>query len=84
MLESDYPYTPTENLCSYDATKGLLNVISYKQISGTTSAMKDAVWQQPCAVAIDGGTRTFQTYTSGIITTSGSELELEQAAAYAA
>ena len=76
MLESDYAYTPTEDLCSYDATKGLLNVVSYKQISGTTSAMKDAVWQQPCAVAIDGGSRIFQTYKSGIITTSrcGSQL----------
>jgi C1A family cysteine protease len=79
MLESDYPYTPTADVCEYDATKGQLNVVSYKQITGTTTAMKDAVWRQPCAVAISAGTRTFQTYKSGIITTKSCGITLNHA-----
>ncbi len=79
MTEKEYPYFPTENTCAYDDTKGLLNVDSYKQISGTTSAMKDAVSKQPCAVAIDGSSRIFQTYKTGIITTSGCGTQLNHA-----
>ena len=84
MTEADYPYTSgttgKETTCAYDASKGVTNVSSYKQVSEDTDSIKAALEQQPCSVAVSAGNDVFRYYTSGIVTESdGCPTQLDHA-----
>ena len=66
---ADYPYTasdaPCRNLsCSIDYSK----VLSYTNVTPKSgSALKAAINLQPVSVALNGGSRYFQLYKSGVL-----------------
>lgn len=74
-LESSYPYTGRDGTCKYKSSNGKVSVTSYAEIkkSGTTSQqnmMMSAINTSPISVAIEADKFVFQTYSSGVITSS--------------
>jgi len=71
MRESDYPYTSGRTgratRCAYDASKGVTNVSSYKQVSRDTESIKAAIDIGPVNVAVAAGNDVFRNYSSGIV-----------------
>lgn len=73
--EADYPYTPSDQACAYDASKGVTNVSSYSCVSdlgtgGTRTAIQAAIAQGPSNVAVAAGNQYFQTYTGGVLSST--------------
>ncbi|KAK9066755.1 hypothetical protein SSX86_014078 [Deinandra increscens subsp. villosa] len=68
--EQDYPYTGRDGRC--DSNKKNAKVVTidgYEDVPiNDEASLKKAVVNQPIAVAIEGGGRDFQFYTSGIFT----------------
>ena len=84
MLEADYPYTSGAGQtasCLYDAssTSGVA-VTDYTDVSpNSQSQMKAALQQAPLAVAIEADKAVFQTYSSGVLTSSRCGTNLDHA-----
>ena len=76
-LESDYPYTATDNECSFDAKKGVGYVDNFNDITPNSPAqLKAAVAYTPISVAIEADQIAFQGYTSGVVTSGcGTDLD---------
>ncbi|XP_078151117.1 oryzain alpha chain-like [Carex rostrata] len=70
--EEDYPYTGYDNRC--DANRKNAKVVTiddYEDVPiNSEASLQKAVAGQPVAVAIEGGGRAFQLYSSGIFTGS--------------
>jgi hypothetical protein len=70
--EEDYPYTGYDNRC--DANRKNAKVVTiddYEDVPiNSEASLQKAVAGQPIAVAIEGGGRAFQLYSSGIFTGS--------------
>ena len=83
--ESNYPYTSgsfgVTGSCKYNASYGLVKTAAtdYTKVSGTTSAMQTAVALKPNSVAIQADTTYFQTYSSGILTSSACGTNIDHA-----
>lgn len=72
--EEDYPYTATDGTCSFDSSKGIGHVNSYKSVSYTASetALQEVIANEGVAsVCIDASESSFQLYTSGVYESSG-------------
>lgn len=73
--ESGYPYTSGSTGQRGSCSKSCSNVsnsriASWADVAKSESALQTAVAQQPTSVAIDAGSRTFQSYQSGVYTGS--------------
>jgi len=68
MTNEDYPYRARDQSCAYDSSKVYGRV---KQYGGTPRndvyAMKNKVWRQPVAVALNGDSPAFRFYKSGVL-----------------
>lgn len=69
-LEGDYPYHARDMTCTYNKSKGVGKVKSYKDVSRDTSGaqLKAALAKGPVSVAIEADQYVFQGYHSGVIT----------------
>jgi len=81
VSETDYPYvsnkTLTKGECSYDSSQAIVGASSYEYVTpNDVNAMKAALNKQPLAVSIESDSNVFQTYSSGILssTTCGTSL----------
>ena len=54
MLEADYPYTAKDGHCTYESTKGVGKVKSYKDVSPDTTGtnLKAALQRGPVSIAV--------------------------------
>ena len=68
--EESYPYKATDGPCKTDCTEEV-NFSECKDVpANNQKALKEAVSVGPVSVAIEADTRTFQLYTSGVLTSS--------------
>jgi KDEL-tailed cysteine endopeptidase len=68
-LLSSYPYTATDGACK--ACSVVAHISSCSDVKPNDQvSLKGAVAQQPVAIAIEADTRYFQSYSSGILTSS--------------
>jgi len=74
MKESDYPYTGHHNLfskCKYEKAKGVGHVKGYNDVkSKDLDQMMAALAKGPVSVAVEADKSVFQSYRSGVITSS--------------
>jgi len=82
MLEADYPYTGRHSFlskCKYDASKAVGKVVGFTDVKmDTTGAqLKAALAKGPVSVAIEADQSIFQSYTSGVITSSSCGTQLD-------
>jgi len=81
MKESDYPYTAHHSLfsrCKYDESKGVGHVKGYKDVArDNVDQMKAALAIGPVSVAIEADKSVFQSYRTGVITSSGCGTKLD-------
>ena len=68
--EDDYPYKGYDSTCdTYRKNARVVSIDSYEDVpTYDEKALKKAVANQPIAVAIEGGGREFQLYSSGVFT----------------
>jgi len=67
--EEDYPYTAKKGSCAAEASKEIVNVTSYYDVTpDSPDALKAALDKGPVSVAIQANTAVFQLYKSGVIT----------------
>jgi len=74
MKEDDYPYTGNHSSfskCKYDKTKGTGHVVAYSDVmEGDLDQMKAALAKGPVSIAIEADKSVFQSYRSGVLTSS--------------
>jgi C1A family cysteine protease len=69
--EEDYPYTAADGKCSFDASKGKVELKSFVSVTqNNTAQLQAAVAQGPVAVAIEADSIVFQLYFGGVIKSS--------------
>ncbi|WVZ24346.1 hypothetical protein V8G54_002890 [Vigna mungo] len=68
--EEDYPYRGVDDTCDqYKKNATVVSIDSYENVNSYNElALKKAVANQPVSVAIEGGGREFQLYSSGVFT----------------
>lgn len=76
-LEADYPYTALDGTCSYSSSKGVGTVATYADVTQSAYQLKAAVAQGPVSVAIEADQTVFQSYTTGVITSSSCGTQLD-------
>jgi len=76
--ESAYPYTGKGGSCAYKAALGQVKTKSYVDVTPNTPAqLQAAVAQQPVSVAIEADKLVFQSYKSGVITSTSCGTNLD-------
>jgi len=73
MSEASYPYTAMDGTCKYNssATTGVYSSGTYVAIeSNNTAAMKAGLFYKPLSVYIEADAAVFQSYKSGIFTST--------------
>jgi len=76
--EGDYPYTAMDGSCTFAKAKGVVGVVSFKDVpANSPSALASAVATGPVSVAIEADTSVFQSYSSGIISSTGCGTQLD-------
>ena len=76
--EADYPYHAVDQKCAVNASKGVVSVSGYKDVqSKSASQLLAAVAQGPVSVAIEADTSVFQSYSTGIISSTGCGTSLD-------
>ena len=84
-LESEYPYTSgggdDSTSCLYDSkSKTAVKVSTSASVTqDNETQMKAALMQQPLAVLVEADKRVFQTYSSGVLTSSACGTNLDHA-----
>lgn len=76
--ETSYPYVGRDQTCKYDASKGLVKVVSYTDVPESDQDQLVAALQKaPVSVAIQADKLAFQFYKGGILdgTACGQELD---------
>ena len=69
--EADYGYTGRAGTCAYSAAKGKVQLSGLSDVTPNSgSQLQAAVAQQPVSVAIEADKSVFQSYKSGIITST--------------
>lgn len=83
--ETTYPYTSgtfgITGSCKYVAGTGTLYDQSQTDVAANTTAILTAIAQQPVSVAIEADTTYFQSYTSGVLTSSACGTNIDHAVA---
>lgn len=80
MLNSVYPYTAKDGTCKYNASEGKVETTSQgTQVTGNSSSIMAAINKKPISVAIEADTYVFQSYTSGVITSTSCGTQLDHA-----
>jgi cathepsin H len=69
-LESAYPYTGKDGSCKYSASKGKVNTQSNVNVKGNNSSMMSAINGRAVSVAINASSYGFQTYKSGVFSST--------------
>lgn len=70
-LESAYKYTARDGTCKYSASKGVMNTVSYKDVTPRSpSQLMSALNQGVVSIAIEADKTIFQHYKSGVINSS--------------
>ena len=84
--EEEYPYTAKDGTCNYDSAKRVASsgVASYSLVTdlgtgGDRTAIKAAIAKGPANVAVAAGNKHFQTYSSGILTSTSCPTEIDHA-----
>jgi C1A family cysteine protease len=79
--ETEYPYAGRQGTCKYSKkSDDKVTDKSYVKVKADPTAIKTAIAQQPCNVAVAAGNRVFQGYTGGIITaTEGCPTSIDHA-----
>ena len=80
--EANYPYTSgngVTGVCKVNASLGKVKVTGYTQVASSSAAIKSALSLKPVSVAIEADTYIFQTYSSGIITSSACGTNIDHA-----
>jgi C1A family cysteine protease len=80
--EAEYPYTGKHGFfakCKYDSSKGVGKVKGYQDVKADTTGanLKAALMKGPVSVAIEADKSVFQTYKSGVITSSSCGQQLD-------
>ncbi len=80
-LESAYPYTAKDGDCAYnEASATAVDVSDYTMVtSDSVEQMKAALAQQPLSVSIEADKLVFQTYTSGVLSSTKCGTQLDHA-----
>jgi len=85
-LEASYPYTAKDGRCHYDESAGSVETLGsgddqgdYVSVTGSPDAIREALVQQPCSVAIQADQRVFQTYSSGVLTSTSCGTDIDHA-----
>jgi C1A family cysteine protease len=83
--ETVYPYTSGQHgvtgRCTYTAGSGVLYDQSQTDVATDTTSIMTAIAQQVVSVAIEADTSTFQTYSSGVITSAACGTNIDHAVA---
>ena len=66
MKESDYKYSGTETPCAYDASKAVVFINGYGNITSETDLASKVADLGPVSVIIDASSWSFQLYSGGI------------------
>lgn len=81
--EANYPYVSGNGITyacnSTKASQGVYKVTGYTQVAASSTAIKSAINLKPVSVAIEADTYVFQTYTSGILTSSACGTNIDHA-----
>ena len=77
--ESQYPYTARDGTCKNSSGSGNVSATGYNEVSGTSTAIKSAIAQQPVNVAVAAGNYYFQSYSGGILMASGCPTRIDHA-----
>ena len=81
--EANYPYVSGNGITgtcnSTKASQGIYKVTGYTQVAASSTAIKSAINQKPVSVAIEADTYVFQTYSSGILTSSACGTNIDHA-----
>jgi len=76
--ESDYPYKAVDGKCKVDESKAVVGITGFKDVTPKSPAqLQAAVAQQPVSVAIEADTEVFQSYSQGIISSTGCGTSLD-------
>jgi len=76
--ESEYPYTAADGTCKYKKAEGKVEISSYKDVTpNSPSQLEAAANIGPVSVAIEADQDVFQSYTSGIISSTGCGTSLD-------
>jgi len=76
--EADYPYQGRAGTCAYSAAKGKMQLSGLTDVTANSgSQLQAAVAQQPVSVAIEADKAVFQSYKSGIITSTACGTSLD-------
>jgi len=79
-LEADYPYTALDGSCVYNKDNGVVGATDYVMVeSANVDAFKSALNKQPVSVSIEADKLVFQTYKSGIFSSSKCGTTLDHA-----
>jgi C1A family cysteine protease len=82
MQESQYPYAGTDGTCAYVSADGEVSTMDgndFVLVNGTSSSMMSATNTKPMSVSIEADKLVFQTYHSGVITSSKCGTNLDHA-----
>jgi C1A family cysteine protease len=83
--EAIYPYTSgtfgVTHACTYQSGTGVMYDSTQTDVTGTTSAITTAAYQQVLSVAIEADQPVFQSYTGGVITSSTCGTNIDHAVA---
>ena len=81
--EANYPYTAKDGNCKYNSSEGKVKVTSYTNVHtvthATTAEMMTSAAVEPNSVSIAADSIVFQTYTTGVITSSRCGTALDHA-----
>ena len=76
--EDDYPYTASDDTCVSANCKSAVTISDCADVPADNElALKEAVSKQPVSVAIEADTRTFQLYSSGVLTSEACGTNLD-------
>jgi C1A family cysteine protease len=78
--ESQYPYTGRDGNCKSSKSAGGIEIKTYENVaSNNPTALQTAVAKQPVSVSIEADKSVFQSYHSGIITSTACGTNLDHA-----
>lgn len=78
-LEKDYKYTGRDGSCKSSQCSGSVQVSGRSKVGRSSSALQGALNKAPVSVTVDAGSSVFQSYRSGILSSSSCGTSLNHA-----